>query len=118
MWIFVKDAFFSVVEDRMEPERLMVRARLPGDLEAHFPGADVIEHAPGEADYRFRVFLPRPTVEAWVLAQLQGVDYPDFKSQIPSDQPRRYRTYMQVWTVMNSAQRDALEYGLSDLLDD
>ncbi|MFW6344777.1 MAG: hypothetical protein ACOC0M_00375 [Halomonas sp.] len=117
MWVFVKDAFFSVVQDRGDADRLMVRARFPGDLERHFPEAKVLEHGPGEADYRFRAFLPREQVEAWLQGQIQAVNYPDFKSQVPVDHGLRYRAYMGVWETMNEAQRVGREYSLSDLLD-
>lgn len=118
MWVFVKDAFFSVVQDRGDASRLMVRARLAGDLERHFPRATVLEHSPGEADYRFRAFLPREEVEAWLLEQLRAVRYPDFKSQVPVAHGLRYRAYMGVWETMNEAQRVGREYGPSDLLED
>jgi hypothetical protein len=59
MWIFLSDAFLSVVADKADPsgERLLVRARRSGDIERVFPEAAVFSVA--GADYAFRAWLPR-----------------------------------------------------------
>ena len=69
MWIFLSDAFLSVVADKDDPSgpRLLVRARRQGDIERVFPETEVAS-TPG-ADYRFRAWLPRERVAA-VLTQL------------------------------------------------
>lgn len=102
MWVFLTDAMFSIVENRNDPTELMVRARLPGDLERHFPEAEVLELE--QADYRFRVFVPRQLVEEKILEQVKAIDYPDFKSQIAPDDTVRRMAYQRVWSVMNNAQ--------------
>ena len=38
MCIFTNKGFLSIVEDRDDPERLLVRARYEGDIERHFGG--------------------------------------------------------------------------------
>jgi hypothetical protein len=53
MWIFLNNAFLSIVQDKDNMARFMVRARLRGDLERVFAHATVIE-TPPPADYRFR----------------------------------------------------------------
>ena len=103
MWVFLTDAMFSIVENRNDPTELMVRARLPGDLERHFPEAEVLEL--DNADYRFRVFVPRQVVEERILEQVKAIDYPDFKSQ-GHDRDHKL-SYMQVWSAMNRAQEEA-----------
>jgi hypothetical protein len=44
MWIFANNAFVSIVEFRDEPDMLLIRARLPGDIQAMFPDAEVLEY--------------------------------------------------------------------------
>jgi len=104
MWIFLPDAFFSIVEHRDDPSVLLVRSRLDGDIERHFPQADVLE-LPG-ADYRFRAKVERELVIAtmfWLMRD--GIDYPDFKSQVSPGDPDRLAAYYDVWTAMRKAQR-------------
>jgi len=118
MWVFLKDAFFSIVEDRNDRGgRLMVRARFPGDIERHFPGVEVIDHAPGEADYRFRAFIDRQRVVGVIADQVAGIGYVDFKSQVSPDENLRYQSYLGCWSQLNRAQHNCREYGMKDLLD-
>jgi len=75
MWIFTKQGFFSAVCARkgngkhgqpVDPDRIMVRARVRGHLEAlmkRFPdllGESEIQEFVG-TDYAFRVFVQKPT---------------------------------------------------------
>jgi hypothetical protein len=82
MWIFLSDAFLSVVADRDEPqgERLLVRARREGDIEHVFPEADVTTTP--AADYRYRAWLPRERVAAVLMQQVEAIAYPNFKDSI------------------------------------
>ena len=57
MWIFLKDAFLSVVANRDDPNCLLVRGRFAGDIERTFPEADVVETP--HADYRLRCHARR-----------------------------------------------------------
>ncbi len=96
MWIFTRYGFFSAVCARqgdggrhqpVDPERVMVRARARGHLEAlreRFPdllGASEVLASAG-TDYAFRLFA---TKAAWreTLAQLaDDTDYDNFKSAV------------------------------------
>lgn len=100
MWIFMKQAMLSVVEDKDHPELLHVRARLKGDIEAVFPDAEVIELT--VCDYRFRVSLPREQVVEAIAEQMRSIDYVDFKSQVHDRE--RHDAYVQVWSAMQRAQ--------------
>lgn len=45
MWICLKNSFLSVVADRENKERLLVRARRTGQIERVFPAAKVLANA-------------------------------------------------------------------------
>ena len=76
MWIFTQDGFLSVVEHRDDSDCLIVRSRARDDLErmAHFAGQEIIVMP--DADYRFRVEVPRPVFGAFMREQVVDIDYP------------------------------------------
>lgn len=108
MWVFTNDAFLSIVRHRDEPENMMVRARLEGDIEKVFPEAEVLETP--DADYRFRAVIPRWLVATRMAAEVGDIDYTNFKNSVAKDAPGRARhdVYLQIWSVMMGAQRAAL----------
>jgi hypothetical protein len=94
MWIFLSDAFLSVVADKDDPSgpRLLVRARRQGDIDRVFP----------EADYRFRAWLPRERVAAVLTQQVESLAYTNFKSSIHDH--AYHDAAMGVWSVMHRHQ--------------
>ena len=123
MWIFTKHGFFSAVCARtgagkhgqpVDPERIMVRARLRCHLKAlkeYFPdllGQHEIQESAG-TDYAFRLFVPK---SAWVqvLAGLaEETDYDNFKSEVARHQGKAGAAYEHalhdVWSVMHTLQQ-------------
>ncbi len=109
MWIFLDDAFYSIVEKKKGDRHLLVRARFKGDIERHFPHAEVKE-IPG-TDYRFRADVDRLEVVAMVNAYAFNIDYPNFKDQVvkKSNDPFRFvrvDAYSDVWEVMYKEQHN------------
>ena len=123
MWIFTKHGFFSAVCARqgdgkhsqpVDPDRIMVRARVRGHLEAlkkRFPElldeSDIQESA--GTDYAYRLFVQK---SAWmqVLARLaEETDYDNFKSKVARHQGRAGAAYEhslhEVWSVMHRLQK-------------
>ena len=100
MWVFLNNAFLSIVADRNTPERLLVRARFEGDIERIFPDAVVTETP--DADYRFRAFLPRETVANAIAAALTAMTATNFKSSVKDRW--RHDIYLDVWSTMSAAQ--------------
>ena len=100
MWIFMNDAFLSIVEPPNQSDVLLVRARVRGDLERVFPEAEVVETT--ERDYRFRTFLPRKQVADVISKQVMNIDYGNFKNSVNED--LRHDAYAQVWEVMYKLQ--------------
>ena len=123
MWIFTRYGFFSAVSARqrdgkydqaIDPDRIMVRARVRGHLEAlkeRFPvqlGRCDIHDFIG-TDYAFRIFVDKG-VWSRVLSQLaEETDYDNFKSEVARYQGRSGAAYEnslhQVWAVMYGLQK-------------
>lgn len=115
MWIFTNRGFLSIVENRDNPDELLVRARYKGDIEAHFSwrsmDADPLEVVEtNEADYRFRAFLPRETVSAKMHGLVNGIDYPNFKDSCRFSSGKmtvndvKSRALFRVWDTMKCSQ--------------
>ena len=112
MWIFTNKGFLSIVEDKDDPARLLVRARYEGDIERHFgEEAEVIELE--FSDYRFRVFLPREEVRAVIDRELAALDYGNFKNSFDRDnvslsletREERHDALFKVWSTMLDSQK-------------
>jgi len=122
MWIFTSKGFLSIVEDRDDPARLLVRARYEGDIERHFgeeAGVSELEFS----DYRFRAFLPREEVQAVLDRELSLLDYGNFKNSFdrnnvslaPETREERHEALFKVWSTMSDSQETVQlrEQGLS-----
>lgn len=82
MWIFLNDAFLSIVSDKDNPlnPNLLIRARRAGDIERVFPAANV--SATPSADYAFRAWVPRDNVSGALTDRIAHLSYPNFKNSI------------------------------------
>jgi hypothetical protein len=103
MWIFLNDAFLSVVADKADPrgDRLLVRARRAGDIERVFPMAEVFRVA--GSDYAHRAWVPRGQVAEALAARVEAIDYPNFKNTI--EDTGYHAAAMQVWGAMHRFQQ-------------
>jgi len=70
----------SILADRNDSERLLVRGRFPDDIANVFPEAEVIKTT--DADYRYRAFLPRDVVSMRIADIVSEIGYPNFKSSV------------------------------------
>jgi len=100
MWIFLNDAFLSIVDKGGDGNTLLVRARKRGDLERVFPDAEVQESR--RNDYRFRARLDRERVAQVIAASVRAVTYPNFKGSVAETD--RHDAYLGVWEVMHRYQ--------------
>jgi hypothetical protein len=96
MWIFLNDAFLSIVSDKDDPGNLVVRARHHGDIRRVFPEVKVV--ITPEADYRYRARVPRTLVAEKIASQIAEIDYTNFKDSV-TDESRHF-VYFQVWRQM------------------
>jgi len=104
MWVFLKDSFLSIVADRGHKDRLLVRARIKGDLERAFPQAKVLSLK--NSDYRYRAFIDRAEVTRAIAAQVGAITYPNFKDEVQRvSGGARHHAYFDVWAVMRDYQK-------------
>lgn len=96
MWIFMNDAFLSIVADPKEPDRLIVRARAKGDIQRVFNRARVTETP--HRDYAFRAFIPRKVVAAAISHRLHDITATNFKDSVKEQD--RHDAYLSVWSAM------------------
>ena len=110
MWVFLNDAMFSFVQDRVNANELVCRARVRGDIEKVFPGADVKEST--ESDYRFRAWIKREVVATAMKNEVDRINYFNFKDSIAKEDNDRHSAYIGVWSAMQRLQETL--YGYSD----
>lgn len=113
MWIFLNDAFLSIVAHRDRPDDLLVRARVQGDIEKVFNGVVVI--ASPMADYPFRAVVDRRIVAGAILARVAGIDYDNFKGSVADD--GRHNAYLDVWAMMRARFNGGYSYECEDDFD-
>ena len=114
MWIACVDGFFSAVIDKIEPGRMLIRARCKRDIQnlySRYRKACPSMRKPTSdetRDYRWRLSISK---RDWVkLAGLlaAAVDYPNFKAEVHRrrDQANKGRAYAEVWATMHALQMD------------
>ena len=85
----------SVVADRGDKRKVLVRARRQGEIEALLPRAKV--QVTPRADYRFRAHVRREAFEGALLRQAKAISYDNFKNSLDDDE--RHDFYTAVWEV-------------------
>lgn len=93
MWLFLNDAFVSIVRDRNDAGRVCVRARNRAHLERLFPADRILETS--DADYACRVFVDKEVVADIVARRVRQIDYGNFKSSVGDD--ALHRLYQELW---------------------
>lgn len=96
MWIFMSEAFLSIVDKGGDGSTLLVRARRKGEIESVFPEAKV-EVTP-KNDYRYRARLDRGQVAQAIGDMVRSISYNNFKSTVMDR--IRHDAYMEVWDAM------------------
>jgi hypothetical protein len=123
MWIFTKHGFYSAVCARqgngkhgqpIDPDRIMVRARLRQHLEALKKRySDLISECEirefAGTDYAYRIFVDKPKWSQVLAGLAEETDYDNFKSEVARHQGRAGAAYEhslhEVWSVMNRLQK-------------
>lgn len=101
MWVFMNSGFVSVVKDREDGSRLIVRARRPEVLKSLFPdeGIAVSDHS----DYRYRTHVSRHQFVAVMSRAIQEIDYSNFKSSVSDCEI--LQLYHEIWALGLGYQR-------------
>lgn len=103
MWIMTTDGFFSAVQHRDKPNTLLIRARSRVDLE-QLADRVRIKHSKilstDNADYPYRILLPRKQWAEYLLSATEDLTYPNFKSAVGKTNPERAYIYHDVWSTL------------------
>lgn len=100
MWIFLNDAFLSIVRKDCARDELLVRARRPGDIRTVFPDARVTIGC--GTDYRYRAAIKMERVAEVMASEVRRISYDNFKDSVKDDD--LHTAYLRVWTVMGTLQ--------------
>jgi hypothetical protein len=95
MWICMENCFVSAVQDRNDPNGLVVRARSEEHLTRLFP-TKAIAITP-EADYAARVFVTKAEFAAVVSERITAISYPNFKNSVRDH--RLHQLYSDFWSL-------------------
>ena len=102
MGLFTQHGLYSIVADREEPGRHLVRARVRVDLEnlIEFPGLPGKIRATPAAKYGYRLAVKVSELRRIMRTLADTIDYPNFKAQIArrSDQADRSALDHRIWT--------------------
>ena len=106
MWIINTDGFFSVVADKENNDRLVVRTRKRTDLQVFIDtygtlnsvqdtdladlGEPILYETP-TSDYTYRCYVTREVWAEYVSGAALSIDYPNFKSEMSRNQHRNVR---------------------------
>jgi len=83
MWLFTETGFVSVVQDRDDGNRMLVRARDKQSLRqiADWYGVDILDKV-GRSDYPYRLFISRTQFVDWLVETGSAVDYDNYKNRV------------------------------------
>jgi len=81
MWLCFNNAFVSIVADREDESKLLVRARKAKHLRNLLGPQAKITETP-ERDYRWRAYVPRSVVSQILAQQCEGISYNNFKDSV------------------------------------
>lgn len=95
MWLFLSNAFLSIVQKPGDIDMLTVRARVKGDIQRVFPGTKV--QTGGGTDYAYRAKVPRATVAKVIHDQIMATNYDNFKNSIADNDHHAFCAA--VWNV-------------------
>lgn len=120
MWVFLNDAFFSIVDEKAKAGKrkngkpcdsdvLVVRARRDREIERVFgqhmrlAKRKLVVSESDKTDYRYRARIPRSVVKDVMASEVDRVVYGNFKGSVDDD--TLYAAYSSVWHVMYRLQR-------------
>ena len=107
-WLIFNDAMLSVVEYTGDPEFLLVRSRVEGDIERVL-GQCEVKRTPS-ADYLFRTTARRDVVASAVAERVAAVRYPNFKDSVRED--ARHSAYSGAWSALLRLQGNVGRYAV------
>ncbi len=106
MWLFMSNAYLSIVAHKDSTSTLLVRSRVEGHIQAVFNDAEVFTDP--NADYFFRSFISRHRVADAIAKSVEGISYYNFKNSVSDTD--LHASYFDVWCSMRNLQEKLLAY--------
>ena len=108
MWIFTDFGFFSAVNNRRNPNQIVLRARVRDDLERliekYVPERPEIIANAG-TDYKYRIYLDKSVWANILLNATMDIDYTNFKRSVHDKMgDARADSCFNVWNAMYALQ--------------
>ena len=107
MWVFTKEGFFSAVWDKYcRGDEVMIRSHSKDDLcrlaKRIIGYCDEKQiFAAEDADYRYRIKMPKTVWSEYLADSALQIDYPSVKKNIiPDNDPLRKDAYYQLWETL------------------
>lgn len=105
MWVFTKDGFFAVAENRNDKDTLLVRARVADDMNRLVNTMEAINMQwvrlpwrDEEADYLFRGIMTKFAWAYYLGYAAREIDYDSLKSYVmQTDGKSRYQVMTVIW---------------------
>lgn len=103
MWLMNNLGFVSADRHVEKKDHLIARARDKESLRGLSEAAETQIEATPEADYPYRVELPRVMFSEWVAEQVDTLDYTNYKARVTETRGFHYAGVLhEVWAVLHS----------------
>jgi hypothetical protein len=115
LWVFTTKGFFSIVEHKKDPDRVVIRARISKDIEKiktlfeelGLEVSDVVENL--SFDYRYRISASRIDWASVMSRLITDMGYTNFKNALyeadsPEIRDKRHEAYLAIWAIMQKLQ--------------
>ena len=110
MWLFTKEGFFSIVQDRRDSDTLWVRSRDRQDLVRLLMSCDMPDHTVSSyagTDYEHRTSINREDLAKIMQHAADAVDYTNFKDMTAATLGRaRAEVYSRLWWEIQALSDD------------
>lgn len=111
MWTFTETGFTSAVQNRDNPELLVVRGRDLLSLEpitARFPNLQITSSA--TSDYPHRIIMTKTEYAQYVVDAITDLNYPNFKNRVYQTRGQKFAHLLSnVWSTMLGAEDQAAQ---------
>ena len=101
MWLFTETGFVSVVQDKEDSNKMVVRARDKKSLQPLMDAYGVKMVNLKNRDYPHRVFLTRKQFVDWLVESGETLDYNNYKTRVSQTRGHDFASPLHdVWATM------------------
>ena len=105
MWVFTETGFVSAVQNRDNPDYLVVRARDRQSLQTLADICDVEIKTSQGSDYPYRVFISKADFTSWMNDNIDFLGYDNFKNRVAITRGKEYAHALgSVWSTMHDVE--------------